>query len=359
MQDESGFPPRERRRRSRKSGAVTIEDVARLACVSIKTVSRVLNAEPNVREETKARVDEAVRSLKYRPNLAARHLASSRADIIGLVYDNPSDSYIINIQHGVLDAAEALRFSLILIPCDYADPGTPQRLLDLIDERQLAGLMLTPPVGDVDAVLQALDERGLPYVSMSPARQPASGLKVAVDDFGAARDMTAHLLALGHSRIGFIIGHPDHGSSVPRLDGFRAAMNAAGAAIEPELLAQGRFTFESGAESARTLLALPSRPTAIFASNDDMAAGVLHVAHEMGIQIPGDLSVVGFDDVPLAEYVWPSLSTVRQPIRDMARVALARLVAHIRKRGDVVDESQESFDYQLILRQSSGRPAKG
>jgi LacI family transcriptional regulator len=345
--------------RARPARAKTIDDVAARAGVSIKTVSRVMNREANVRPETARRVHEAIRELRYRPNPAARNLASPQAYLVNVLYDNPSDSYMVSVLNGVLAACEAAHYGMMLTHCDVTSP----RLLEHVHETQAqhrpSGLVLSPPLCDHAPLLAALDADGIDYVSIDPRDQRDDRPFVAIDDRRAGRELTEHLLGHGHRRIGFIRGHPLHGAAARRFDGFRDALREQGVALDERLVVSGLFSFESGIECGRQLLHRHDRPSAIFASNDDMAAGVLHVAQEMGIDVPGQLSVAGFDDTPIARYVYPSLTTIRQPIRAMAQGAVDCLIRHIRRRpGQAAEVSgSQRFDYQLVIRQSVAAPA--
>src|SRR3546814_761598 len=167
----------------------------------------------------------------------------------------------------------------------------------------------------------------LPVVVVASARPPGRVSSVGIDDFEAARAMTRHLLAMGHDRIGFIVGNPNQHASARRLEGYRAALEERGAKVDDALIAQGLFTYRSGLDAAEILLARDPPPTAIFASNDDMAAAAVAVAHRRGVDVPGDLSICGFDDTPFATTIWPALTTIHQPIADMSRAALDQLVA--------------------------------
>lgn len=327
-----------------------IEDVAEAAGVSIKTVSRVLNQEPNVRDETRKRVEHAVASLQYKPNLSARSLAGQRAYVVVLVYDNPSRNYLTEIQGGVLEACRARHFNLVLAPVesDHGDylPG----LVDLIDHSRADGIVLVPPLTDDMALLQQLQARAIPVASISP-RTLDGRIGVTLDERCAVRELVAHLVALGHRRIGHIKGPPQHGAAGWRQSGYREALKLAGIAYDPTLVVKGEFTFESGVRGANRLLDLPMPPTAIFAANDDMAAGVIRVAGERGLSVPRDLSVCGFDDTPLSRQLFPSLTTVRQPTSDMGRIATQELLNALR---DPSSAAMVKMDYTLQLRESTG-----
>jgi LacI family transcriptional regulator len=331
----------------------SIREVAARAGVSVKTVSRVINNHRYVTTETRARVEEAVKALGFRPSIAARSLAGTRSGQVALLYDNHSPYYIHQIQEGCWSRCQAGDTRLLAQPVDVADPLVGEKVLGLIAETHVDGIILSSPVTDCPKVLAALEEQGIAFVRISPGTNHALTASVFMDDAQAADDMTTHLINLGHRRIGFIIGHPGHMASGQRLFGYRRALDRAGIAYEPMLVTQGEFDFDSGAIAARSLLDLPEPPTAIFASNDDMAAGVLAVAHRRGIAVPAQLSVAGFDDTTLARVVWPPLTTIRQPVRDLAFTATDILL-----RGDGVIEHQR-LQHDLIIRDSTAPPCDG
>lgn len=304
---------------------VTIKDVSRMAGVSIKTVSRVLNKEKYVREETRKKVETAVAALKFSPSLAARTLAGSRSFQIALIYDNHSPYYIHAVQEGVWTRCREEGVRMLAQPVDVNSPTLAREIGGLIDETHVDGIILSSPVTDAPAALDELERRGIRFVRISPGTNHALTSSVFMDDVQAADDMTTHLINHGHRRIGFVVGHPNHMASDQRHFGYRRALDRAGISYEPGLVRPGEFDFKSGAVAAEALLALSQRPSAIFASNDDMAAGVLSYAHHIGLDVPADLSVAGFDDTPLAQLVWPPLTTIRQPVRELAYAATSRL----------------------------------
>lgn len=328
---------------------VTIKDVSRVAGVSIKTVSRVMNKEKYVRDDTRRKVEAAVAELKFSPSLAARSLAGGRSFQIALIYDNHSPYYIHQIQEGVWDRCKEEGVRMLAQPADVGSPTLAAEVGGLIDETHVDGIILSSPVTDAAPVLGELERRGIPFVRISPGTNHALTSSVFMDDVQAADDMTTHLINLGHRVIGFIIGHPNHMASEQRLFGYRRALDRAGIAFEPGLVRPGEFDFASGAAAAEILLTLSVRPTAVFASNDDMAAGVLAVAHRIGLAIPGDLSVAGFDDTALAQLVWPPLTTIRQPTRELAYAAASLLF----ERLEGVEHRRLQHD--LVLRASTAR----
>jgi len=327
----------------------TINDVAREAGVSIKTVSRVLNKERYVRAETRVKVETAMAALSFSPSLAARSLAGNRSHQIALIYDNHSPYYIHAVQEGVWARCRQAGVRMLAQPADVSSPTIAAEVGGLIDETHVDGIILSSPVTDCAPVLAELERRGIPFVRISPGTNHAMTSSVYMDDVQAADDMTTHLINLGHRIIGFIVGHPNHMASEQRLFGYRRALDRAGISFDPERVLTGEFDFASGASAAESLLSLPRRPTAIFASNDDMAAGVLAVAHRMNLHIPDDLSVAGFDDTALAQLVWPPLTTIRQPTRDLAFAAANLLF----ERGDSVEHRR--LQHELVLRASTAR----
>ena len=331
---------------------VTIKDVSRVAGVSIKTVSRVLNKERYVRADTQAKVEAAVKALKFSPSLAARSLAGKRSFQIALIYDNHSPFYIHQIQEGVWAQCREQGVRMLAQPADVGSPTLAAEVGGLIDETHVDGIILSSPVTDAPEVLAELERRGIPFVRISPGTNHAMTSSVFMDDVQAADDMTTHLINEGHRRIGFVRGHPNHMASDQRLFGYHRALDRAGIAYEPDLVRPGQFDFCSGAAAAETLLDLADAPTAIFASNDDMAAGVLAVAHRRDIAVPAALSVAGFDDTELASAVWPPLTTIRQPTRDLAYSAAALLFSD---EGGVI---HRRLQHELIVRGSTGRACR-
>ena len=336
---------------------ITIKDVAQAAGVSFKTVSRVLNDEPNVRESLRERVRAVAAELGYVPNVAARDLAGGRSFLIGLMFDNPSESYISKIQTGAITRCRNSGYYLIVEPLEPTDD--PKQTLDPILSRlRVDGLILTPPICDNQAVLEAIERAGVRYVRIAPDRDLSRAPCVTMDDVGAAYDMTRRLLALGHRHIAFITGMPGHGATPRRLEGFQRAMAEAGLEVPAGFIETGAFSFESGMVAAERLLAADPRPTAIFASNDDMALGVMWAALRSGLSVPGDVSVAGFDDSEPARMAWPQLTTIRQPIAEMSAAAVDLLIeANAKGRGSRPVASRQ-LDYALIERGSTGTPAE-
>lgn len=331
---------------------VTIKDVALHAGVSPKTVSRVINGEQHVRAEVREAVQRVVDELDYRPNVFARSLSSSKSYLLGLFLDDPASGYAADLQVGALLRCRQRSYHLVVEPLDMTSPDWPRQVTDSIRALRLDGAILTPPICDRAALLDLFDNAGLPYVRISPHGDlDRSGL-VRMDDRAAAFEMTKHLISLGHRRIGFIKGDREHSSSALRFDGFCAAV--ADTALVPGDVREGDFSFRSGLQMGEEMLGGGADPTAIFASNDDMALGVLMTAIRLGIAVPDQLSIAGFDDSPSSRAAWPQLTTIRQPKREMAASAVDILVdPHY--RADVTGAGYKRLlDYELIVRPSTG-----
>jgi LacI family transcriptional regulator len=337
----------------RRSGRViTIHDVAQHAGVSPMTVSRVINGESNVREETRARVAASVAALRYLPNQAARSLASADATHIGILYANPSANYLSEFLLGSLEQSSLSGCQLVIEKCEGAESEV--EAIRRLVKGGIDGVVLPPPLCDSEESLKAVREAGISAVLVASGKPAPDMSAISINNFEAARAMTRHLLELGHRRIGFINGHPNQTATGQRFHGYVEAMTEAGLSVDADQVAQGYFTYRSGLEAAEKLLD-SGRPTAIFASNDDMAAATMAVAHRRGLDVPSDLAVTGFDDTPLAATVWPALTTIHQPIAEMAREAVRLLVEQIRSRrgGSEPQVMHKMLKFTLVKRESS------
>lgn len=344
----------------RGRGSVTVQDVARAAGVSAMTVSRVVNGGSNVRESTRDAVQEAIAKLQYRPNAAARVLAAGDATQIGLLYANPSAAYLSQFLIGALSGARRAGCHLVLEPCEGESAEEQAEATRQFAGAEVEGVILPPPLSESSPVRAELAAAGIPWVAIAMGKPSSGSMNVRIDDFDAAVAMTRHLIDLGHRDIAFIRGNPNQVASHERWRGFFWALEQAGIDPGKMRVEQGYFTFRSGMSAAERLIAQGRRPTAIFAANDDMAAAAIGVAHRHGLHVPRDISIVGFDDTALATNVWPELTTVRQPIAQMAETALAMLLARLRMRGEIDEEGtqEQVLPFELIVRESSGPPAK-
>jgi LacI family transcriptional regulator len=340
----------------RQRGAPTIADVAAYAGFAPMTVSRVINGESNVRQETREAVQAAIAKLKYSPNLAARSLAGAEQVRIGLLYSNPSAAYLSEFLVGSLEQARLSHVQLVVEKCDakqHEEEVVRELLATGVD-----GIILPPPLCDSKRIHAVLSKAGALAVAVASASPRAGLLAVRIDDHAAAVAMTRHILSLGHTRIGFIIGNPNQTASAQRFAGYKAALAEAGIELDKTLIGQGLFTYRSGLKAAEQLLSLAKPPTAIFASNDDMGAATVTVAHRLHLDVPKDLTVCGFDDTEFSRSIWPELTTIHQPIADMSRAAVDLLVRKIRARraGKDEDFKHALMEFTLVRRDSDGVP---
>lgn len=324
----------------------TIVDVAKLAGVSFKTVSRVLNGETGVRPVTKEKVLKAAKELNYKVNISARSLRSKRQHLIALLINNPSRNYSQDIQFGAMIGCQNAGFNLIV-----ENPFDEESLARLANQAGILGVILTPPQSDDVTLIKQLMATDIPFVRVGTELDIDGSARIGIDDRQAAYDITNHLIERGHTSIALINGPPTHSVCQRRKLGYFDALDAANISIDRKIVATGDFTYASGMEHAETILNSSRRPTAIFACNDEMAAGCLAAAYKLNIRVPDQLSVVGFDDSPVARVVYPSLTTIHQSTREMAQRAV-----------EILDELNKSEDeglepillpHQLILRDST------
>jgi LacI family transcriptional regulator len=316
------------------------------------TVSRVISGDANVKAETLRRVQEAIKDLGYTPNLAARNLAKAATVRIGLLYNNPSAAYLNELLVGVLEQSSHAGCQIVLEKCGARNERAAiERLL----RNGIGGVILPPPLSDSKVALAALRAARIPFIAVATGRPEVAGLSVRINDFEAAAAMTRYLLSLGHRNIGFIVGAPNQTASVQRQAGFTAALREAALPVHSEWVKQGSFTYRSGLTAAEQILNSEHRPTAIFASNDDMAAAAIAAAHRVRLDVPKDLTIVGFDDTPLAATIWPALTTVRQPVAAMAKKAVELLLEEIRLRrlGETLEPLLHFMNFTLVKRESS------
>jgi len=349
------LPPVDQKAKKSRPRSATIHDVARHAGVSSMTVSRVINGENNVRPATQRLVRESIRALHFVPNAAAKTLAGGEILRIGLLCSFPNATFVSEFLIGALERCSQVNAQLIVkrhIPADDWEAAAAMLIAAGLD-----GAILPPPAGDAGELVAALRAAGIAVIATGSIRQGTDLPSIGIDDFAAARAMTAHLVSLGHRRIGFISGRPNHASTRLRLDGYRAALGDAGIAPDEGLIAAGTYTYHSGLDAAELLLGGERPPTAIFASNDDMAAAAVAVAHRRGLDVPADLSVCGFDDTPLATTIWPELTTIRQPVAVISEEAVSML-ADIVRRGGGAEEPvpHRLLAFELIRRQSDAAP---
>lgn len=328
---------------------VTIVDVANDAGVSIKTVSRVINREPHVRPTLRDRVERSIARLGYVPNAAARALSSQRAYVVAALYRNPSLYYISELQKGALGVCRERGYHLLIEEVATTTPEDLRALDRFLLGARLDGAILSPPITDDPEVLDRLDAAGVPFVRIAPRQAHGRARAIFADDRGGAALLARHLHGLGHRRIGVVAGPAEHRASRERLEGFLEELARNGTSSDAVDVVDGDFSFEAGMRGGIELLGRPHCPTAIFACNDDMASGVVAAAARLGVAVPDAVSVVGYDDSPVATHVWPPITTIRQPIADMSAEA-ARLLID----GQEPAAEDPCFEVELVERRSTG-----
>ena len=336
---------------------VTIRDVAARAGVSSTTVSHVINDTRPVSAELRTRVDAAMAELGFQPNALARSLRRKRTHTVGMIVPDSANPFFAEVGRGIEDTSFASGYSVILCNSD-GDPARELLYMDLLVQKQVDGVLLVP-TGDQAELAAKLRTRNIPVVVIDRDVPEAPIDRVHIDNVAGGYLATRHLLDLGHRRIGYI-GGPPHLSPVPdRSAGYRHALREAGLPVDEQLVAAGNFRDVGGYDGAQVLLALPDPPTAIFTGNDLMAIGAIAAARNAGIVVPGDLSIVGFDDIHLAGYINPPLTTVAQPKYELGVIAAQLLFARLAQPD--LSPQYRLLQAQLVVRQSTavlhGAPA--
>lgn len=335
-----------------KSGSSpTINDVARTAGVSKKTVSRVINRSPLLKEATRTKVEKVIADLGYTPNPQARALALRRNFLIGLLHHNPNAQTVLNFQEGVLDAIRDTEFALVVRPVDRHSPDMLADIRSFLELQRLYGVLILPPISENDDLAELCRDMGCGYVRMGSAALDEDEHLVQSNDREMVEAVVDHLYEVGHRRIAIIQGPEGFRSAMERSEGFLSAMQQHGLEVYADFIARGTYRFDSGVEAANRILDAVPRPTAIFASNDEMASGAFHAARERGIEVPRELSIVGFDDSPIASHIWPPLTTVGWPIREMGKAAALKLISP-----DHEAALPSSFPARLVHRESVAPP---
>lgn len=325
--------------------------------MSSKSVSLVVNGLPGVGAETRARIQALIAEQGYVPTAQAQGLATGRAFLVGHVYNNPNPEYLTTMQQGLLDGLDGTGYALVPLPLDRDRPDFAGRLSEFVERHRLDGVVLTSSVSEDERVPPLLDRLATPYVRVAATAVDEPDRSVAGVDRAAAELAAQHLRDLGHARIALVAGPADFLSARERLSGFADALARSGAPLDPALVVAGDYTFASGVEAARQLLAASPPPTAVFCTNDEMAVGVLQTAQRAGLDVPADLTVLGFDDFSIATHVRPNLTTIRIPTRQMGRLAAVRLLAAVRGRPEDVRDLA-CPPPELVLRESTAPPAR-
>jgi LacI family transcriptional regulator len=333
----------------------TINDVAKHAGVSIKTVSRVMNNEASVRQTTREKVQATVAELNYQPNLAARNLAGTKSFSIAYVYDNPNAYYIIDMQNGILSACKQQSFELLIHPCNAKADNIFDEVSNMVRKSRIAGVVLTPPFSEMPTFVKSLLDLDVKVVRIMSGDVAPDDLSpcIMINDHQAALNITQHLIDLGHKNIGFIAGGTEHKSTTERLQGYKEALTLNNINVNDNLVFEGEYSFDSGVAGAKTLMAEEVRPSAIFSCNDEIAAGALFSARLMGIDIPEQLSLAGFENSPFSRQTWPKLTTADQPNQQIAEDAANMLINQIRRKKN--KSLNANFTPQLVVRDSSAK----
>jgi LacI family transcriptional regulator len=340
--------------RSQGSGSASIKAVARLAGVSVATVSRVLNDSGPVKEETRRRILEVVESLGYVPHGAARSLTTNQTDTLGVLLPDIYGEFFSELIRGIDSAARRQGYH-VLVSGSHEDREEVQAVLRALRGR-VDGLILMTPSADMLEALRSVPPGSLPTVLLNC---PPGGLpfdSINVDNHGGAVAMVRHLAALGHRRIAFIQGPPDNHDARERLRGYRDAVRELGLETDRKLEVPGDFSEEAGCRAGERLLELKARPDVVFAANDAMAIGCLHALRQSGVAVPEEIAVAGFDDVPIARFMSPPLTSVGVPIAELGALALERLLETVRQRGGgtVRPPRHEELPPVLVVRGSCG-----
>jgi LacI family transcriptional regulator len=331
----------------RRNKSITIHDVAQAAGVSVSTVSRVLNDKDDVAPETYEKVQGVIQQMGYTSSLAARSMRSRRTNVIGLIVPDVADSFSIQVMKGVNQAIFELDYDLIIYTSGsikkHSAAGREQYFVSLLNGSVTDGVIIVTPAATSFST-------AAPVVTIDPNNECPECLAVMATNHAGAVAATEYLIGLGHRRIGFISGRPDLQSAQRRLQGYQDALRQANIPVDQDLIAAGDFTTETGRLCARRLLSLSDPPTAIFAANDQSAMGTIQAACEMGLRVPQDLSVIGFDNIPEAAYFDPALTTIDQFIEEMGRVATGKLVDLI--QGEALESDLYKVPTQLVVRNS-------
>ena len=331
----------------------TITEVAEHAGVSIKTVSRVMNNYEHISRKMRDKVEASMKELNYAPSSVARQMRLGDQLSIGMLYGDPSSGYQARLNHAMLEACSDARRYLAVELFDEKSTQWRQQVEAFLDRTRVKNIVLVPPMCDSSDLHVLLKERDVRFALISPSRPVSGASSIAMDDRLAAMEMTQHLINLGHTRIGHIGGDAGHVATLLRQQGYEEALVKAGLGRQDAgLIESGKFNFKQALDCADRMLTSSNRPTAIFAANDEMAAAVVMTANRLGLSVPGDLSVAGFDNTPISQTIWPELTTVAQPFAEIAKEAV-RLSDHHPSGGNGVSATRV-LPHKLLIRESTG-----
>lgn len=336
-----------------QSKRARIKDVATLAGVSNMTVSRVLNGVVKVSEDKRQAVLDAVKKLDYKPDSAARRLGGHKSYMIGMLYQDLDMSYVSKFLLNALKSCRDHGYHLVPNEINKDMVSSLRSVVELIEVMKIDGLILLPPMSDNIQIIDILQQHNVPFVRIAPNSHFDLSPYISIDDYLVGSKMTEHLINLGHKKIAHIMGHPQHGTSHLRCQGYLDALIRNDLTVPHEYMAQSKYTFDSGVEAAKKLLSLEDKPTAIVACNDEVAAAVILVANNLGIKVPEQLSVTGVDDAQLAITITPNLTTIKQPITEIAQLAVDILVLGNKDNTESTHKYRNILACELIERQSA------
>ncbi len=332
---------------------VSIKDIARAAGVSHSTVSRALADSPLVKEETRERIKQLAQEMGYSPHALARSLVTRRTQTVGVVVTTIADPFVSEIVRGLEETGQNHGYTIILCNSN-AEPRRELAAVKALREKRVDGIIVTASrIGDL--YLPLLEDFGVPIVLINNQQTGKYVYSIGTDDLRGGQIATEHLLSLGHTRIAYIASPNNVNSSQARMDGYRAALEAAGIAFDPALVADGDGRPAAAMRATEHLLSRGIRPTAIFCYNDMTAIGTIRALRKAGIRVPDDISVVGYDDIPIVEYLDPPLTTIRQRKYDMGCMAMDMLLRLLNGAADVQDVTIEPT---LVLRESTSAPRR-
>lgn len=332
----------------------TINDVARIAGVSKRTVSRVINGSPSVGKVTREKIEQVIKDVNFQPDKQARGLASKRSYLLGLIYDNPDALYIDQVQRGVLEICSSLGYELVVHPCHWKQDNFIEDCLNFINRSRVDGVIIIPPVSESSLLADALRNEEVPYVRIASTDLEDSENIVISNDKEAMAELANHVTDLGHKDIAFITGPMEYYSSKERLSGISDTLKTKGIELTADNIIEGTNRYESGIECGKQLLTRENRPSVICTNNDQMACGVIRAANDLGLKVPEDISVTGFDDNIIASRIIPSLTTMRRPVEKIAKLATQKLVHGISQESKSTKDKIVVTPY-LITRESTAK----
>lgn len=342
----------------------TIDDVAAMSGVARVTVSRVLNGGANVRAEVRDKVLRAVEALDYHVNVQARTLAGGASRLFTLVHPSADDSepnsyWESALELGALRSCTENGFHLVTRRVTKDAWRKRDWVRDIIETQRCEGIVLTPPFSDDLDLREFIRSSGCAVVCIAPGSAArTSGASIGIDDAQAGYEITRYLIELGHKRFGFIGGLEGHFAAEQRWDGVTRALDESGLARQAVEFVRGDFSFKSGVDLAPRLLGRRPAPTALICSNDDMAVGALFASHKLGVSVPEELSITGFDDTPISALIWPPLTTVHQPIREMGYRAVELITEQLKTARPGAEAGHEVLAHEVIVRQSASAPQR-